>query len=61
MDALNIFCEVLFFYLNLFSLVFEGGEPWCKCDFSKSYCQTLVQVKVLSGLLLSQQEKEDLS
>ena len=57
MDALNTFCEVLFFYLN--SLVLVGKEFWCKCDFCKSCCQTLVLVKVLSGLLLSQQEKKN--
>ena len=52
MGALNAFCEVLLFYLNFFSLVFVGKE------FRKSCCQALVLVKVLSGLLLSQQENE---
>ena len=39
MDALNTFYEVLFFNLNIFSLVFVGNEFWCKCDFCKSCCQ----------------------
>ena len=59
MDDLNTFCEVSLFYLNIFSLGFVGKEFWCKCDFCKSCCQTLVQVKVISGFLLSQQEKEE--
>ena len=50
---------MLFFYLNIFSLVFWGKELWCKCDFCKSWCQTLFLVKVLSGLFLSQQEKKN--
>ena len=36
------------------------GSRTYKCDFCNSWCQTLVLVKVLSGLLLSQQEKVDL-
>ena len=59
MDALNMPCEVLFFYLDIFSSVFVGKEFWCKCDFCKSCCQSLVLGKVLSGILLSQQEKEE--
>ena len=53
--ALDTFCEVFFFFLNIFTLVFAGKEFRCKCNFCIVCCQTLV----LSGLLFSQSEKEE--